>query len=221
MIRSKILVVGSEGFVGSYLMKEIEADRLDLKLGQDVRDGIDGKYKTIVFLACNQGETIADYNYNYEMYQALDDYRRRYPNTYLIYFSSAAIYYPISTYSQTKRLGEIYATRFKRHAIIRPSNIYGHGDGHGAPDRFMRGENVIFGDGEQVRDLIAIEQIVDGVVELMGHKLTGVFNYSTGKGVSINEAFKMFGEGKPIHKKVDVGVMGTQYSVLKPGRVDE
>ena len=33
---NKILVVGGSGFIGSYLMKEIDADNLDLKEGKDV-----------------------------------------------------------------------------------------------------------------------------------------------------------------------------------------
>lgn len=217
----KILVVGGSGFVGSYLMREIKGDNLDLKEGSDVRNGIHEKYKTIIFLACNQGETIADYHYNYQMYQALEDYRKRYPSTHLIYFSSAVVYHPESTYSQTKRLGEVFARRFDKHTILRPSNIYGHGDGHGAPDKFMCGETIIYGDGEQLRDWLAVEDVVATVKKHLADKVYGVFNVSTGKAVTMNQTFKMFGEGKPIHKKVDVGVMGTEYIYMSPGVVYE
>lgn len=218
----KTLVVGGSGFIGSYLMKEIEADNLDLKEGQDVRDGIDQKYKTIVFLACNQANTQAAYQENYEMYLALDEYRRRYPKTHLIYFSSAAVYYPGSKYSQTKRLGEVYAKRFRNHTILRPSNIYGHGDGHGAPDKFMRGEKEIYGDGSYVRDLIAVEAVVDKVVEFINEPKYGIFNVSTGIGTSVKDMFNMFGEGNPVFIKHKMGRdMETKESILRPGRVYE
>lgn len=220
MSKSKILVVGGSGFVGSYLMRELKADNLDLKNGLDVRCGIAGRYKTIIFLACNQANTQTAYYNNYEMYLALDSYRKCYPKTHLIYFSSAAVYYPGSIYSQTKRLGEVFAKRFKNHTILRPSNIYGHGDGHGAPDNFMRGEKEIYGKGTYVRDLIAVETVVSQVLEFVESKEVGVFNVSTGKGTTVNEMFKMFGEGKPKYIKHALGRdMETAESILEPGQV--
>jgi nucleoside-diphosphate-sugar epimerase len=222
MIRSKTLVVGGSGFVGSYLMKELNAENMDLKEGYDVRKGIDDKYKTIVFLACNQANTQEAYKENHEMYKALDQYRRQYPKTHLIYFSSAAVYYPGSKYSQTKRLGEVFAKRFKKHTILRPSNIYGHGDGHGAPDKFMQGEKEIYGDGSYVRDLIAVESVVDQVVSFIESREVGVFNVSTGIGTSVKDMFNMFGKGKPKFIKHKLGRdMETEKSILVPGRVYE
>lgn len=217
---NKILVVGGSGFVGSYLMRELEADNLDLLEGQDVSWGIDKKYKIVIFLACNQNNTQAAYRINHSMYLALDSYRREYPKTHLIYFSSAAVYYPGSIYSQTKRLGEVYAKRFKKHTILRPSNIYGHGDGHGAPDKFMRGEKEIYGDGSYVRDLIAVESVVDKVLEFIKSQEVGIFNVSTGKGTTVGEMFRMFGKGKPKYIKHKLGQdMETPVSVLIPGKV--
>lgn len=220
-MKSKILVVGGSGFVGRYLMQEIKADNLDLSEGQDVRKGITKKYKTIVFLACNQANTQIAYDENWAMYLALDIYRSQHPKTHLIYFSSAAVYYPGSKYSQTKRLGEVYAKRFAKHTIIRPSNIYGHGDGHGAPDKFIRGEKEIYGDGSYIRDLIAVESVVDTVVQFINKPEIGIFNVSTGIGTSVKDMFNMFGEGKPKFIKHALGRdMETEKSILKPGQVD-
>lgn len=217
---NKILVVGGSGFVGRYLMQELEADNLDLKIGEDVRKGIHQQHKTIVFLACNQANTQEAYQENHEMYLALDQYRRQFPKTHLIYFSSAAVYYPGSKYSQTKRLGEVFAKRFKNHTILRPSNIYGHGDGHGAPDKFMRGEKEIYGDGSYVRDLIAVESVVDKVLGFISSGECGIFNVSTGVGTTVKEMFNMFGSGKPKYIKQALGRdMETVESILQPGRV--
>lgn len=214
---NRTLVIGGSGFIGSYLMKEIRAENMDLKDGWDARWGIKGRYDTIILLACNQENTQQAYNYNYEIFQQLDYYRIRRPNTQLIYLSSAAYYEPTSVYSQTKRLGEVYARRFKNCTILRPSNVYGHGDGHGAPDRFMRGEHIINGDGEQIRDLVAVEDVVDIIKWYIGLSGLRIANVSSGTGVTVNQMFKMFGAGTPIYdKKADVGV---KESILEPGLV--
>lgn len=211
----KTLVVGHKGFIGSYLMDEIEADGMDLIDGDDVRYGIDGRYKTIIFLACDQANRQTSYKRNYEMYLALQDYRQRHPKTHLIYISSAAIH-GASIYGQSKRLGEIFAKRFRKHTILRLSNVYGHGDGHGAPDRFMRGEKTIHRDGKQIRDLISVEEVVAEIIYYINNPEVGIFNVSSGRGTSVNDMFAMFGEGQPKHIKHDIGV---KESILHPGEV--
>lgn len=215
----KTLVVGGSGFIGSYLMKEIPAVNLDLKIGLDVRNGIKNEYDQIVFLACNQANTLEAYQENYEMFQALEEYRKKYPDTYLVYVSSAAIYDMANTYAFSKKLGEAFATCFDNAAILRLSNVYGHGDGHGAPDKFMNGEKEIHGDGGQIRDLIPVEAVIINIINCLDERIVGVFNVSSGQGITVNQMFKAFGEGKPYYNaKKDFGVA---YSVLKPGPVDE
>lgn len=216
---SKILVVGGSGFIGSYLIPLLEADNCDLKQGMDFIKGVNKKYKTLIFLACDQSNTHAAYNYNIRLYEALDRYRVKYPKTHLIYISSAAVYYYSSIYGQTKRLGEDYASRFTKYTILRLSNVYGHGDGHGAPDKFLRGEKNIHGDGLQIRDLISVERVVSTIVGMTHSPEFGVFNVSSGIGVTVNEMFEMFGEGKPKHDKDIARNMGVRHSVLRPGRV--
>lgn len=218
MTRNKTLVVGSRGFIGARLMKELEADEIDLKIGSDVRHGIDKKYKTIVFLACDQADTREAYRYNYSMYRVLDGYRKRYPTTRLIFISSAAVYDRLGKYAQSKILGEAYAKRFENHIILRLSNVYGHGDGHGAPDRFLRGSRIINGDGEQVRDIVPVETVVGEIIDFVNCDLTGTRNVSTGLGTTVNQMFKLFGTGEPKYdERADVGVKS---SILEPGWVE-
>jgi nucleoside-diphosphate-sugar epimerase len=217
---SKTLVIGGSGFVGSYLMKELtlQADNMDIEEGHDVRQGIHQVYDNIIFLACDQANTREAFDYNLEMFRQLYYYYNR-GITKLIYISSAAVYYGGSWYGESKRIGERYAKTFHKWIILRPSNIYGHGDGHGAPERFMRGERIIHGDGEQIRDLIPVEAVVMEICECLrtNDRNSTISNLSSGIGTSVKDMFKMFGSGKPIYRRTaDVGV---SESILEPGVV--
>lgn len=215
---SNILVVGGSGFIGSYLLREVEADNIDLKEGTDIRSGIGKSYDTIIFLACNQENTREAYEYNRQMYEVLSQYYK--DNSiapYLIYISSAAVYTPNNWYSLSKFLGESYAQRFNG-VILRLSNVFGHGDGHGVPDRFMRGENRIHGDGFQIRDLIPVELVVTAILNCLETKFRGTFNVSSGRGTDVNDMFKVFGKGEPTYDDKSVGV---KKSILTPGEVHE
>jgi nucleoside-diphosphate-sugar epimerase len=216
--RRDYLVVGGSGFIGSHLLKRIQADNLDLVEGHDVKNGIGKRYDVIVFLACNQKDTREAYIDNMEMYEELYHYVSHYPRTRIVYISSAAVYYGGNWYSESKRLGEEYMGWLPNAVVLRLSNVFGHGDGHGAPDRFLRGEKVIHGDGEQVRDLIPVEQVVFAITAMMFNRQRGIFNVSSGVGTTVNEMFKMFGKGRPIHNKSRDG--GIRESILPPGRVE-
>lgn len=207
--------------MGSYLMPLLKADNCDIVDDWNFLDGVAREYKTIVFLACDQENSQRAFQYNLKLYKALDAYRLQYPKTYLIYISSAAIYYKASVYGLTKILGEVYASRFQKRTILRPSNIYGHGDGHGAPDKFLNGETVIFGDGNQIRDLIPVEKVADIIAGFVNRPETGIFNVSSGVGTTINQMFEMFGSGEPKHVKDIKRNMGVKESILMPGRVDD
>lgn len=220
MSQTDTLVVGGSGFIGSYLMKRIEADNLDLVIDQDIRNGIQKRYKTIVFLACDQRDERGAFDYNLEMMESLIDYKYR-DQTKLIYISSAAVYYGGNFYSESKRLGEKYAESFNESDILRLSNVYGHGDGHGAPDRFMRGEKDITGDGEQIRDLVSVEQVVLAIEHSILYPSTQgphhIYNVSSGVGTTVNQMFEMFGSGEP--RYAAFADSGTSISILSPGEV--
>lgn len=217
---SKILVIGGSGFIGSYLMPELpNAMNLDLKDGQDIRDGISGSYDLIIFLACNQANTKEAYQENWDMFKALDMYRKTADaEPYLIYISSAAVYTLNSWYALSKQLGEAYAVRFMDCVILRPSNIYGHGDGHGAPDRFMRGERTINGFGTQIRDLIPVEKVVSFILQYSWNRQSAVLNISSGVGTSVKDMFELFGQGEPLYTRAEADV-GIGISILPPGAV--
>jgi len=73
-------------------------------------------------------------------------------------------------------------------AILRPSLLYGANDPHNGygPNQFRRkaeaGEDIkLFGEGEERRDHIYIEDVAEILTRVLKHKSTGVMNVATGQ----------------------------------------
>ena len=114
---------------------------------------------------------------------------------------------PTSFYGLTKLTGEgylrIYEQAFGLKTVcFRYSNVYGprQGDGGegGVISIFTRLINegqglTIFGDGEQTRDFIYIDDVVEANIKAMNHpELTGVYNISTNTSTSVNKLVSYF-----------------------------
>jgi nucleoside-diphosphate-sugar epimerase len=210
----KVLVVGGAGFIGSHVMKlRPDWDVLDLKNGQDVRDGIPGDYDVIVLLAAHLGQTEDDYAHNLEIYTALVKNYAGKIHPYIVYTSSAAVYgdskiphleieesAPASSYGESKLLGEDILMYTFATAVLRLSNVFGDGDGSGVIDLFKQGGAVVHGDGEQVRDYIYVDKVARAIIKAADdpvHYAGEIYNISSGLGLSVNEVFEKYGEGKP------------------------
>ena len=114
---------------------------------------------------------------------------------------------PTSFYGLTKLTGEgylrIYEQAFGLKTVcFRYSNVYGprQGDGGegGVISIFTRLINegqglTIFGDGEQTRDFIYVDNVVEANIKAMNHpELTGVYNISTNTSTSVNKLVSYF-----------------------------
>ena len=114
---------------------------------------------------------------------------------------------PTSFYGLTKLTGEgylrIYEQAFGLKTVcFRYSNVYGprQGDGGegGVISIFTRLINegqglTIFGDGEQTRDFIYVDDVVEANIKAMNHpELTGVYNISTNTSTSVNKLVRYF-----------------------------
>jgi UDP-glucose 4-epimerase len=135
-----------------------------------------------------------------------------------IYASSASIYgdvykdisireedeiQPISFYAISKMTTEYYIQLYHKfyninYIIFRYSNVYGprqnpHGEGGVIPvfiDQMINDINpVIFGDGNQTRDFIYIEDVVNANIMAIEKDVNGIFNISTNTEININELF--------------------------------
>ena len=83
-------------------------------------------------------------------------------------------------------------------AFVRPTLIFGPGDPHNGygPNRFMRlalsGRDItLFGEGEELRDHIFIEDVAELVRRCVRHRATGIVNAVSGKVTSFKEIAEM------------------------------
>ncbi|ALS26341.1 NAD-dependent epimerase [Paenibacillus sp. 32O-W] len=154
-----------------------------------------------------------------------------------IFASSAAVYgqsdrlpvaeteacEPVSPYGLNKMIGETYCRKWQEMygletLCFRFSNVYGPHQGRagagGVVSAFIKAalasqDLVVYGDGEQTRDFIYVEDVADAVYRASYSGLTGVYNLSTGKDSSVNE---LIGELRSIH-----GTLVVKYMDVRPG----
>lgn len=106
---------------------------------------------------------------------------------------------PLSYHAAGKAAAEKYLGVFAQQGrpvtILRPSNVYGPGQwprpGFGVIptllDHAMKGTPMtIWGDGENIRDYLYIDDLLDGLVAVLDQQQTGTFNIGSGSGTSLN-----------------------------------
>jgi len=142
-------------------------------------------------------------------------YSSKYKVKHFVFASSAAVYgnnnyppleetdscEPVSMYGLNKSIGEIYCEKWQRDyrlptLIYRFANVFG-------PRQSMQGEAAvipsmlksslegrpftIFGDGEQTRDFIYVDDIADAIYEGVQARLQGIYNVSTNEAWSLHQ----------------------------------
>ena len=134
-----------------------------------------------------------------------------------IFTSSAAVYgeaktfptkeaasvQPISDYGFSKLTGEIYCQYFSQNfpiTVFRFANVYG-------PEQDSSAEGgvvaifikqllkhqlpILFGNGQQIRDFIYIDDVVEGMMLAINRSQSGTFNLSTNKETSVRQLLKL------------------------------
>jgi UDP-glucose 4-epimerase len=131
------------------------------------------------------------------------------PPAHVVYISSDAVYAdsdkPLTEYSCAEPgslHGAMHLTRevmlkgsfSSPLAILRPSLLYGVADTHNGygPNRFLRlataGEDIVlFGEGEELRDHVWVEDVAEIVSRVLFHRSTGILNIATGDVVSFRK----------------------------------
>ncbi|WP_144511972.1 NAD-dependent epimerase/dehydratase family protein [Bacillus sp. FJAT-22090] len=112
---------------------------------------------------------------------------------------------PISPYGISKWMGEEYCQKWKEihdfeSVCFRFSNVYGprqNNEGEGGVisiflDRILNNKPLdLFGDGEQTRDFIYVEDVADAIFRTSNSTIEGIYNLSTNTENSINHIVDM------------------------------
>lgn len=172
----KILVTGSEGFIGSKLCTALEelgheVVRVDRKLQRAIENTNAWGIDLIFHLAA---QTDVQFSREWPFEDATDNIMatikliQKYPDTKIIYPESAASIEINSPYGLSKRVaGEYIRLLCKDYVICTLGNIWGDG-GHGAIDKFLVSDVIkVNGDGHQTRSIIHVSDVVKGFIKAM------------------------------------------------------
>ena len=141
----------------------------------------------------------------------------------LIFSSSSAVYgetevlpiseniqiNPLSPYAVTKATAELYCNVYSEiyelpTTCLRYFNVFGPKQDPNSQyaavipifiDKLLKNErSTIYGDGEQTRDFVSVEKIVDANILAAKSSETGIFNIGLGKSTSINQLYEIVKE---------------------------
>ena len=126
---------------------------------------------------------------------------------------------PLSPYGVSKKSAIDYLVAYRElHAVeftaLALANVYGpRQDPHGESgvvaifaECLVRGEQVtIFGDGEQTRDFVYVDDVVDAFVRASARGGGLVCNVGTGKGTSVNEIYQLLAEAAQVDTPAEHG----------------
>ncbi|MGH9043931.1 MAG: NAD-dependent epimerase/dehydratase family protein [Acidimicrobiales bacterium] len=146
-----------------------------------------------------------------------------------------ALHRPLSPYGVSKKAGIDYMIAYRKmHALefsaLALANVYGpRQDAHGESNvvaifaqRLLNGQPVtIHGDGEQTRDFVYVDDVVDAFVRAAARGGGLVCNVSTGQATSVNEIYRLLAEAAGVDAVPEHGPErpgDVRDSSLDPGR---
>ena len=175
------------------------------KLEDTLRDG-----DVVVFSsALAPCKNLSMFQKNLQMIQPFAKVLEKIQLSQLVYISSDAVYKDTSELISEKSCAQPNSLHGAMHlsreiafqnfsycpvSVVRPTLVYGGNDPHNGygPNSFARlankGETInLFGQGEELRDHIAVEDVAEIVSRVILKKVTGVINAVTGNTVTFNE----------------------------------
>lgn len=189
-----ILVTGSKGFIGEYLLKKFpEVTGIDVKEGQNLLTCELPKDIDLIYHLAAQSQVEPSWH---DPLHDLDNIRitarlvKEYPQAKIIYANSCASMNVSSPYGFSKWASGEYIKKFhKDHVSLVFPNIYGEGS-HSVVDIFKNKETVpIFGDGLAVRDYVHVDDLVEGLLKAQNWPV-GEYFMGSGKGTAVIELAK-------------------------------
>jgi UDP-glucose 4-epimerase len=196
----KILVTGHRGFIGSYLMKEIEAKGLDKVEGNDILDCDLPDADVVIHLAAQPGviksmeDPVTTVHNNITGTVRLAE---KYKDTKFIFASSGGTIQETieSPYGLSKYCGEEFVKMIcNNYVILRFANIYGKGS-RSVADKFLNEDITIYGDGSATRTYLHIDDLIRGIIQSMDWN-KGSYYLGSNQNYTVLEIAKAI--GKPI-----------------------
>lgn len=184
------MITGHKGFIGSLLNKRLSDHfGIDFKEGKnliscELPKGVDTIYHLAAWTSVEESWSLP---YIYQMdLVVIARLVKEYPNAKIIYAQSAASLEVNSPYGFSKWVCGEYLKKFhKNYVICTFPNVYG--GGKGVVDIFKNKEEVtIYGDGEQIRDFVHVDDIIEGLV-LAENWSVGEYCMGSGKGTKVKD----------------------------------
>lgn len=187
----KIVVTGHRGFIGSHLMKRIDAVGLDIKEGNNILTCDLPEADIVIHLAAEPGvissmkspvQTVE--NNIVGTVRLLERYKK---SKFIFASTGGAIQEKtLSPYGLSKLCAEEFVKLMhKNYVILRFSNVYGYGS-RSVVDKFLAWNIVIFGDGKQTRTFVYIDDLVEGIIKSLEWEV-GAYHFGTDQNYSILE----------------------------------
>jgi len=192
------------------------------KLASELR--VDDSLVILSALTPDKGRGIATFMRNLKMIEGVAKALEKTQPAHVVYFSSDAVYpltlNPVdedSPAAASDLYGVMHLSRelMLKDAVVgplcilRPTLIYGAADSHSSygPNRFRRqaksdGKIMIGGNGEETRDHIFVNDVVELTRLVLGHNSRGILNIATGRSVDFGVLAKMV--ASRFDKDVDV-----------------
>jgi UDP-glucose 4-epimerase len=208
----RILITGNLGFIGTYLTKSLKSHTItgiDLKDKKNILD-IDFPEVDLVYHLASQSKVID--SINEPVRDAINNIigtikvAQAYPNTRIIYSASGGTSLDIkSPYGLSKHIGGEYIKLLcNDYVICNLPNVFNKDDGRVLTNWLASDKITIFGNGEQTRDFVHIEDIVEALIKAQKWE-TGEYYLGSAKGT------KLIDVAKAINKEI----------IFKPARKGE
>jgi UDP-glucose 4-epimerase len=178
----------------------------------------------------DKGRTIDALDANLQMAMNFGRYLEGHPFGKVVYISSDAVYpmgpmadqvvtelsavepadfYALAKYAGERVLANVCGGAKIPLVIVRPTGVYGPGDTHNSygPNRFISqigqdGNVSLFGEGDDIRDHVYLDDVAAAVVGLAASDATGVFNIASGESRTFGSVVEQLQALSPVPFKV-------------------
>lgn len=185
---------------------------------------------TLIFASAvtpDKGRTVDALDANLQMAMNVGRYLEQHPFGKVVYVSSDAVYpmsddvvtesspvepadfYALAKYAGERVLANVCGAARIPLVIVRPTGVYGPGDTHNSygPNRFIsqiqNDKKVsLFGEGDDIRDHVYLDDVASIVVGLARSDATGLFNIASGESRSFGSIVEQLQALSPVEFEV-------------------